>query len=118
MEFNGKPYRALLSIQEIPTGKALTVNDEQEGDLAVFHHNGRYYITSNICPHHHASVLAQGYVEDGVVICPLHHYEYSLESGACLTGGADIKVYDYYVENEILYIEDKPATQPKWMSSF
>lgn len=118
MEYNGKQFRALIPVHDILSGQAAVIQDDKEGDLAIFHHNGTFYVTSNICPHHHASVLSQGYVENGVVICPLHNNEYSLETGACLNGGADIKVYDYYVENSILYIEDIPAKQPKWMSNF
>ncbi len=118
MQKEGKQYIQLIAVSAIPNGKAISIHDESVGDVAIFHHNGEYYVTSNICPHHHAAVLAQGFVEDGTVTCPLHGYEYELRSGTCLTGGADIKTFTPLIYEGYLYIEEIEQSQPKWMMNF
>lgn len=118
MEIEGKKYKRLTSVHSIPKGKSIAVEDDAYGELAIFHHNDSFYITSNICPHHHASVLVMGFVEDCTVTCPLHGYEYALDSGTCLSGGADIKVYPHRIIDGDIYIEDEDVTLPKWMMNF
>jgi len=67
---------------EFPLGstKVVVVEDQQ---IAVFNVEGRLYAIANRCPHRGAS-LGQG-TRDGVVVtCPLHHWEFNLESGECV----------------------------------
>lgn len=118
MEIQGKKYKQLIAASAVPNGKAISLQDETSGDLAIFHHNGEFYVTTNVCPHHHASVLSHGFVENCTVICPLHGYEYDLASGTCLTGGADIKIYPHHIIEGDIYIEDEQASLPKWMMNF
>lgn len=118
MEIDGKKYKRLVPTHSIPLAKAIVIEDGAYGDLAIFHHNGEYYVTSNVCPHHHASVLVHGFVENCTVTCPLHGYEYDLETGASLSGGADIKIYPHRIIDGDIYIEDGEASLPKWMMNF
>jgi nitrite reductase (NADH) small subunit len=48
--------------------------------LAVFLHEGHVYAVDNTCPHAGGS-LSGGYIENGCVVCPWHHWAYRLESG-------------------------------------
>lgn len=72
--------------------------------IAVFHVDGQFYATDEICSHAYAS-LAEGYVVDGAVECPLHGACFSLKTGEALSAPATdpIATYPVRIENgEIL----------------
>lgn len=48
--------------------------------LAVFLSNGQVRVIDDTCPHAGAS-LAQGFVDDGCVVCPVHYWTFSLATG-------------------------------------
>lgn len=48
--------------------------------VAVSRSGGKYFVCDDVCPHAEAS-LAEGYVEDGRIICPVHFAEFDLGSG-------------------------------------
>lgn len=56
------------------------------GDRAfvLYNHAGTIYATSDVCPHKGAP-LSSGDFEDGVVICPLHAWEFDVRTGRCLS---------------------------------
>ena len=66
------------------------VGDLQEGEtacvkvagkpVALFLVGGRYYALADPCPHMGASLNA-GWIEDGVVTCPLHFWRFRLADG-------------------------------------
>jgi nitrite reductase/ring-hydroxylating ferredoxin subunit len=52
--------------------------------LAVFKSGDDVVALSDRCPHAGGS-LGQGWIEDGEVVCPLHHWRYRLADGRCTT---------------------------------
>lgn len=52
--------------------------------LAVYRHEGSVVVLSERCPHAGGS-LAQGWVEDGEAVCPLHRWRFRLRDGRCTT---------------------------------
>jgi nitrite reductase/ring-hydroxylating ferredoxin subunit len=52
-----------------------------EDGIAVYNLGGDYYATDDMCTHALVS-LAQGHVEDGMIICPLHGGAFDIRSGA------------------------------------
>lgn len=67
-------------VEEIPVGegRCYAVDGEQ---VAVFRlRNGTVHATQATCPHR-GGPLADGQLDDRVVVCPLHAYAYVLETG-------------------------------------
>jgi nitrite reductase/ring-hydroxylating ferredoxin subunit len=61
--------------------------------LCVVKDGGKLYALQNTCPHA-GGVLSGGWCKDGNIICPIHRYEYNLETGKGLAGQSDyIEVY-------------------------
>ena len=59
-------------------GRVFLVNGRE---IAVFRQrDGRLFATQNRCPHKNGP-LAEGFVGDGKVICPLHAWKFDLQSG-------------------------------------
>ena len=53
-------------------------------DLAIFHSEGRFYATSDICSHEHEH-LSDGWLEGNHVECPRHGAMFDLSNGEALS---------------------------------
>ncbi|MEO3808709.1 Rieske (2Fe-2S) protein [Sphaerisporangium sp. B11E5] len=79
-------------LAEIPVGegRAYTVGGER---IAVFHlRTGELRAVSAVCPHA-GGPLADGQIDDEIVICPLHQHTYDLTTGCSRSGQKDLRVY-------------------------
>lgn len=108
-------------IDEVPDREALIV--EVGGrSIGVFKVDDRLYAVRNVCPHKQAP-LCRGTVggtmlpskpgeldfglEDKVLKCPWHGWEFDLATGACLFGvsGRRVKTYPVEVREDQVYVE-------------
>lgn len=77
----------VCAVDEIDDGGVRLVPRDVAGtgdDVAVFNDEGSFYALDDTCTHALAS-LADGWVEDGTVECPLHAARFSLSTGAALS---------------------------------
>ena len=75
-------------VDQIPPGegRAFLVGDEP---VAVFRpRSSGLHALRAICPHR-GGPLADGLIDGEVVVCPLHHHQFSLASGQCLSADVD-----------------------------
>ena len=74
---------------EFPLG--VEVNGQKIG---LFQSNDQVHAVEDICPHAFA-LLSQGFLEDGVIECPLHAARFEVATGKCLNeiGQRDIKCF-------------------------
>ena len=79
MEF--KTVAALDELEE-DEGKCVLVEGRQ---VALFRVGDAVHAIDNLCPHQ-GGPLADGWVNNGQVICPLHGWEFSLETGTTTMG--------------------------------
>ena len=56
-------------------------------EIALFNLDGNFYAIDETCLHR-GGPLSEGSVEDKVVICPWHGWQYDVATGACLTNPA------------------------------
>ncbi len=66
-------------------------------DIAVVYSGGRYFAIDDTCTHERAS-LAEGWIEDGCVECPLHGAAFRLADGAALNLPAPTGVATHTIE--------------------
>ena len=71
-------------------GKRFYINDT---DVAIFKVKGKIYAVSNVCPHQQASRIYEGFVENNCVVCPLHGWTFSLETGNLHSGSRGLDTY-------------------------
>jgi nitrite reductase (NADH) small subunit len=87
----------LGSLDEIPVGEGRTYAVDGEM-VAVFHlRDGSVRAVSAVCPHR-GGPLADGQIDNKVVICPLHLNAFDLTTGCSLTGQSDLTVYAVAVD--------------------
>ncbi|GAB2939746.1 bifunctional 3-phenylpropionate/cinnamic acid dioxygenase ferredoxin subunit [Streptomyces heilongjiangensis] len=90
----------VASVGDIEDGEGLRVPAAATGlgaDIAVFHDGGAYYALDDTCSHGQAS-LAEGWVENGEVECPLHAARFCLKSGEPQCMPATLPVAAHRVE--------------------
>jgi nitrite reductase (NADH) large subunit len=93
-------------------GLAIEYGDTQ---IAVFHTaDDRWYATQNQCPHKQDMVLSRGLLGEKhgapKVACPMHKKQFSLETGACLSGDdLQVMTFPVKVEEGFVYVELPPA---------
>ena len=92
----------VAKVGDVPDGEAIVVPKSVTGtvdDIALFHDSGEYFALDNTCSHELAS-LAEGWIERGVVECPVHTGRFCLRSGEVLSAPATENVAAHAVEVE------------------
>lgn len=92
----------VAQVGDVPDGEAIVVSKSITGtvdDIALFHDAGEYFALDNTCSHELAS-LAEGWIERGVVECPVHTGRFCLRDGKVLSAPATESVAAHGVEVE------------------
>jgi len=76
--------RALQAIQKAETA-------DLEHDTFTLECDGKRYEVQRYCPHG-GSDLSEADVEDGQIVCPGHHWRFSLSDGVCTNAAGRIRV--------------------------
>ena len=87
------PWHDVAGVEELDPEFPLGV--EVEGQkIGLFQSGDAVHALEDVCPHAYA-LLSQGYIEDGVIECPLHAARFEVATGKCLNeiGQRDIKCY-------------------------
>ncbi|OZI49905.1 non-heme iron oxygenase ferredoxin subunit [Bordetella genomosp. 4] len=98
-------WTRIASVQDIDDDSAISITAGQ-AQLALYKCGGEFFLSDGICTHGHA-MLAEGYVEDGCVECPLHQAQFDLRTGIPQCGPATvpIRVYPVRVEDGAVYAQ-------------
>jgi nitrite reductase (NADH) small subunit len=98
------------NVSDIPSngGSCVLLNGEQ---IAIynFERRGEWYATQNLCPHKQQMALSRGMIgalrNEPKVACPFHKKNFSLKTGACLSGDDySIKTYEVKVEGDEVFV--------------
>ena len=74
-------------------------------EVALFKVEGKIYALNNICPHQHANIMHDGFLEEGCVICPAHGWGFNLEDGKMQEAGAKLDSYEVKIVDEYIYVK-------------
>ncbi len=100
----------LGSLDAVPRGEG-RVFAAGNTRLAVFRtHNDEVFATQERCPHL-AGPLADGLIDQGAVICPLHDRTYDLRTGAGLNTECSLRTYPARVNSDGLIIVSLEAEE-------
>ncbi len=97
-------YVKALALTELPDGELRSVRIGQSAVLLA-NVGGTIHAIGGICTHEQED-LADGEIEDGCVVCPMHFARFSLETGAVMDGPAPAPepVYDVLVEDGAILV--------------
>ena len=104
----------VAQVGDIEDGEAIKVDAAVTGtvdDIAVFHDGDEYYALDDTCSHEKAS-LSEGWIEDGVVECPLHAGKFCLKDGTVQSMPAteDVVAHQLIVEGDDLVLIPAPGS--------
>jgi len=93
---------------DVPEDEPLRVVLQDGHAVAVYRWAGQFYCTDDTCSHGDAS-LAEGYVENGEIICPFHMGSFSIITGEPCAAPCSVPInaYAVSVEDGVLMI-DRP----------
>jgi nitrite reductase/ring-hydroxylating ferredoxin subunit len=99
----GEGELCLGPLDQIPYGEARAF-DVAGQQVAVFRlRNGHVYALSAVCPHK-GGPIADGQIDDRIVLCPLHLNAFELATGCSTTGAEPLRRYDVRVDGRQLII--------------
>ena len=97
----------VANVSDIPDGDCLVVELNQV-DVAIFHVGEEFFAINDRCPHAGAS-LAGGPVENGIVTCPWHYWQFRLDDGTWVENPrVKTRSYDITIIADEIYLEAKP----------
>ena len=108
----------VAAVDDIPEGEGIAVSSEitgTEDDIAILRDtDGSCWALNDTCTHALAS-LADGWVEDGYVECPVHASRFNLRTGKVVGLPATVDTVTHRVEvrdGEVYLFPNEPAVGP------
>jgi nitrite reductase/ring-hydroxylating ferredoxin subunit len=101
-----KEFLRACSVAELDEKKRFRFMINDVTDIALFKVGEKIYAVDNVCPHNHTPKMHLGYIEDTHVLCPIHFFKFSLETGK-QTGemGCTLPTYEVKVEGDEVFVE-------------
>jgi nitrite reductase/ring-hydroxylating ferredoxin subunit len=101
-----------VGVSEVPAGKPLAVRVSDKLTLAVCELEGVYHAFDEKCPHR-AGTLTQGEITGELIVCPVHHFKFSLKTGRCvMPRHLRLRSFPVIREGDRLSSEVKDAAAP------
>ncbi|WP_299148525.1 thiamine pyrophosphate-binding protein [uncultured Dokdonia sp.] len=104
MDSKGKKwYKVLDNRKMLPEGRVQTVTAGHQG-ICLTHYKGKFSALDNKCPHQ-GGPLGEGSIENGMLRCPWHGWDYDPCTGNSPGGFDDgIKNFEVKEEGEAIYV--------------
>lgn len=81
--------------------------------LALYNVAGKFFVTTNECPHRRGP-LGDGFLDGHVVVCPWHDWAFDVTTGANVdTGICALKTYEVRVEDSKVQVKLERDANPK-----
>lgn len=100
MEKNGGKVVKLCSVSDVPQGEAIRVCVPGAAAIAVVNLAGAFYALADECTHG-AGSLTDGFVDEDIIVCPVHAGEFHIPSGKAMDFPVteDMRTYAVWVDD-------------------
>ena len=103
MARNIKWYKVLNNKKDLPEGRVKTVTAEHQG-ICLTHYKGKFSALDNRCPHQ-GGPLGEGSIENGMLRCPWHGWDFDPCSGLPPGGFDDgVKTFEVKEEGDAIFV--------------
>ena len=107
----------VLSKQELIAPDFIKMVVAKGKKICLVKNDNVFYAVQHNCPHA-GGILSGGWCKHGMLICPIHRYEYSLATGRGAQGQGDyIEVYPTLLKADGLYVGYKESWWKRLFSS-
>ena len=98
-----KKFYQVATVADLPPQSGKTVSAGNQ-EIALFNLGGTFYAINDLCPHRGAS-LGEGFLDGGRVLCPLHCFDFDLQTGRCgIVPELKVSTYEVKVEGEEIFV--------------
>jgi p-cumate 2,3-dioxygenase ferredoxin component len=96
----------VCGVDEVDSESHMQVRVPGLGALAVYHVEGRFYVTADTCTHLQASLGEEGSLEGHVIQCTWHNGKFDIRTGEVLAAPclAALKTYPVTVKDGAVFI--------------
>ena len=102
-------WHRVADLDELPEGRVRTVVAGHRS-VALTHYDGQYGALDNRCPHQ-GGPLGEGSIENGLLRCPWHGYDYCPLTGRPPSEfGDEVPTYAVEVRDDGIYVGVEPMT--------
>lgn len=104
LKVEGLVWCRVMSKEELPEGRVKTVICENMS-LCITHYKGQFAVLDNKCPHQ-GGPLGEGSIENGMLRCPLHGWDYDPLTGNAPGGHEDsgVDTLPIDIRNDGVYV--------------
>jgi nitrite reductase/ring-hydroxylating ferredoxin subunit len=97
----------LISCGEVAPGCVVQAFSPGMPPLAVYHLNGEFFVTDDLCSHGDASLADGEVLPDGEIECPFHGGTFDIRTGAArrYPCTVDIKSYPVTIKDDAVWID-------------
>ena len=74
-------------------------------EVVIVRIGGKLFAFENNCPHQHFSLLHEGFVDQCTVTCPMHGWNFELESGNATNGNGKLRKFEVKVTEGWVWIK-------------
>ena len=93
----------VASTGDVPEGTGVAV-DIGERRIAIFRYRDAFFALDETCPHRGAP-LHQGTVQNGIVLCPWHQWQFALTTGCSpVNPNSKVRCYPVRVEDGGIWV--------------
>lgn len=95
----------IADVHQIPLEGKCVVEGPNGEKIALFNLQGVIYGLKNSCPHM-GGPLGEGDIEEGLITCPWHGWQFDITSGACINmPGDDAQKIELTIVGEEIFIK-------------
>jgi nitrite reductase/ring-hydroxylating ferredoxin subunit len=76
-----------------------------ELEIVLIRIDEKIYALSNICPHQHASIICDGFLEDDFIVCPSHGWKFKLDTGNQPGGRKGLDAYEVKIVDDKVFVK-------------
>jgi len=99
----------ICKVSEVYNLKGRRFQLDDENEIAIFKVDEKIHAVDNICPHNHTSQIYDGFIENMYVACPVHGFQFHLETGEQPTKmGCKLRTFEVKIIDEYVYVK-KPG---------
>lgn len=98
-----------IKVMEIPDLQTPFIEKVKAGkqSICIVNCEGKIYAVSAKCPHAGAELVG-GWCKSGNIVCPIHRYEYDLQTGRGAKGQGDyIDIFPVEIREDGVYVQVK-----------
>ncbi len=89
---------------DLPDGAGMMVHGPEDNHIALFKVDGEFHAINHVCPHQGGPLADGTFIDDFVVACPWHGWEFDVRNGESPSHEAHVDVYAVKVEDNEVFV--------------